>query len=156
MKVKDEGKLGLVEPSEDIKSSYLIKSQSNLESSKILMQAGKHEESISLAYYSMYNCLLALLFKCGIKSENHSASIIIFGRLFKEKQLADTIERTKKDRIDTQYYISSSTFSQDCESIIQNADFFNLECRSIIKKLNHHQILDLRKEFAELLSFKSS
>lgn len=39
MNLKNEGKIGLVEPSEEIKSSYLIKSQSNLESAKILLSS---------------------------------------------------------------------------------------------------------------------
>lgn len=63
------GKLGLVEPSEEVTKSYLGKSESNLISSRILFENGRLEESVSLAYYSMYNILLALLFRVGIKSE---------------------------------------------------------------------------------------
>jgi len=153
MKLKRKGKLELVEPSEDIKESYLIKSQSNLESARILLNAGKFEESISLTYYSMYNCLLSLLFKCGIKSENHSSSIIIFQNLFKQKELADVIMQGKEERINKQYYTNPGIPKEDCESIIRKASFFNLECKSIIKKLNPEQIMLLRKEFAEALSF---
>lgn len=154
MKLKRKGKLELVEPSEDIKKSYLIKSQSNLESAKILLNAEKFEESISLAYYSMYNCILALLFKCGIKSENHSSSIIIFQSLFKKKELANAIRQAKKERIDTQYYTNSNISRYDCESIIRNADFFNLECKNIIKRLNPEKASSLREELAEALSFR--
>ncbi|MBN2459777.1 HEPN domain-containing protein [Candidatus Woesearchaeota archaeon] len=153
MKLKHKGKIELVEPSEDIKGSYLIKSQSNIESAKMLLNAEKFEESISLAYYSMYNCIMALFFKCGIKCENHSGSIIIFNRLFKQKELANIIELGKKKRIDTQYYTNSNISSQDCESIIRNADFFNLECKNLIKRLNPEKISSLREELAEALSF---
>jgi uncharacterized protein (UPF0332 family) len=96
MKLKNKGKIELVEPSEEIKASYLIKSQSNLESAKILFNAEKFEESISLAYYSMYNCLMALFFKFGIKSENHTASIILFEKLFKQEKLVEMIKYGKK------------------------------------------------------------
>jgi len=37
----------------------------------------KLEEAVSMAYYSMYYSLLALLFRVGIKSENHTASIFL-------------------------------------------------------------------------------
>jgi uncharacterized protein (UPF0332 family) len=150
MRLRRKGKIDLVEPSEEIKASYLIKSKSNLESAKILMNAEKHEESISMAYFSMYNCILALLFKCGIKSENHSASIIIFESLFRQEELADIIKQGKKERIDSQYYTNSSISKYDCENIIKKADFFSLECKSIIKRLDNEQISVLRKEFANL------
>jgi len=38
-KLKKEGKLEIAEPSEDIKKSYIAKSESNLESAKILTRA---------------------------------------------------------------------------------------------------------------------
>ena len=82
IKLKKERKLELIEPSEEIKESYIKKSESNLMSAKILSENNKLEESVGLAYYSMYNQLLALLSKIGIKSENHSASIILLKELF--------------------------------------------------------------------------
>ncbi|MBS3088829.1 HEPN domain-containing protein [Candidatus Pacearchaeota archaeon] len=74
-KLRREGKLEIVEPSEEMKKSYILKSESNLTSAKILLNNNRLEESVSLAYYSMYHLLIALLFKIGIKSENHSGSI---------------------------------------------------------------------------------
>ena len=71
IKLKLDGKLQLVEPSEEIKQSYLGKSESNLISAKILLNSNRLEESVGLAYYSMYHLLTALFFKAGIKSENH-------------------------------------------------------------------------------------
>jgi uncharacterized protein (UPF0332 family) len=56
-KIKKEGKLELVQPSEEMKQSYLIKSESNIISAKILLTNGRLEESVSLAYYSMYHLL---------------------------------------------------------------------------------------------------
>jgi len=40
------------------------------------------EETVSMAYYSMYYMLLALLFKTGIKCENHSGAMILLERLY--------------------------------------------------------------------------
>ena len=86
-KLKKKGIIELVESSEEMKSSYLIKAENCLKSAKILFQSQLYENSTSEAYYCMYNSLLSLLFKIGIKSENHSASIILFDKLFENKDL---------------------------------------------------------------------
>ena len=46
IKLNQEGKLELVEPSEEISASYIIKSESHFESANILLKAGKLEESV--------------------------------------------------------------------------------------------------------------
>src|SRR3989344_8193376 len=98
IKLKKEGKIELVEPSEEIKDSYIKKSESNLISAKILLENNRFEESVSLTYYSMYNLLLALLFKTGIKSENHSGSIILLKKLFSLEN--KEILEAKRERLD--------------------------------------------------------
>jgi uncharacterized protein (UPF0332 family) len=106
-KLRKTGKLELVESSEEMKLSYLTKSENCLKSSKILFQNKLYENSTSEAYYSIYNSLLALLFKIGIKSENHSASIILFEKLFNNKELAKIALWAKEERIDKQYYVET-------------------------------------------------
>ena len=69
-KIKGEGKLELVEPSEDICASYLAKANDCLKSAKLLLENDLFENSISMSYYAMYNSLTALLFRTGIKCEN--------------------------------------------------------------------------------------
>mgnify|MGYP001563918970 CR=1 FL=1 len=81
-KLKKEGKLELVEPSEEMCSSYLEKSDNCLKSARLLFQNNLYENSISMAYYTMYNSLSALFFKIGIKCENHAGSILLFKKLF--------------------------------------------------------------------------
>ena len=90
-KLKRKGVIELVESSEEMKYSYLIKADNCLKSAKILFQSQLYENSTSEAYYGMYNSLLSLLFKIGIKSENHSASIILFDKLFANKDLVKII-----------------------------------------------------------------
>src|SRR3989344_5254194 len=104
IKLRKEGKLELVESSEEIKQAYLEKSKSNLISSKILLENNKLEESVGLAYYSMYHSLTALLFKIGIKSENHTASIILLKELVGLSN--NDILNAKKERVDKQYYVN--------------------------------------------------
>ena len=102
IKLKIEGKLQIVEPSDNIKDSYVRKSASNIESSKILFSNNKLEESVSLTYYSMYHMLTALLFRIGVKCENHAASIIIMQELFNLDN--SEISEAKEERVDKQYY----------------------------------------------------
>ena len=102
-KLAKEGKLSLVDSSEEIKLSYLQKAENCLKSARILFQNQLYENSTSEAYYCMYNSLLALLFKIGIKSENHSASILILNKLFNEDKLYKIISFAKEERIDKQY-----------------------------------------------------
>ncbi|PIN77044.1 DNA-binding protein, partial [Candidatus Woesearchaeota archaeon CG10_big_fil_rev_8_21_14_0_10_34_12] len=106
-KLKKEGKIGLVEPSEEMRASYSIKAENCLKSAKILFQNQLYENSTSEAYYCIYNSLLSLLFKIGIKSENHSASIVLFKEIFDKPELTKIISWAKNERIDKQYYVES-------------------------------------------------
>src|SRR3972149_9026648 len=106
-KLKRKDVIELVESSEEMKSSYLTKAENCLKSAKILFNSQLYENSTSEAYYCMYNSLLALLFKVGIKSENHSASITVFKKLFDNNDLFKIISWAKKERIDKQYYVET-------------------------------------------------
>ncbi len=54
-KLKKKNIIELVEPSEEMKRSYLIKSENCLKSAKILFKNDLYENSTSEAYYCMYN-----------------------------------------------------------------------------------------------------
>ncbi len=151
IKLKEEGKLEIVEPSEEIAESYLRKSESHFESAKILLKENKLEESVSIAYYGMYHVLLALLFRCGIKSENHAASILLLKELFNESNLAGIISFGKKERIDKQYYTDFKLTKLDCDDMIKKTEDFIVECKRIIKQLNEEKISKLRKELKNAL-----
>ena len=85
--LKTEEKLELVESSEEIYDSYLEKSANCLKSAKLLLQNNLYENSIGMSYYAMYNLLIALLFKIGIKCENHGGSILLLKLLFDKSTL---------------------------------------------------------------------
>ncbi len=150
-KIKKEGKLELIDPSEEITDSYIKKAESHFESAKILFASEKFEESVSMAYYGMYHSLLALLFKCGIKSENHTASIILLKELFNEYKLAKEIEFGKKERIDKQYYVDFELTKLDCKEMISKTENFILEIKMIIKNLNNEKISILRNKLEDIL-----
>ena len=154
-KLKKKRIIELVEPSEEMKSSYLIKSENCLKSAKILFQSQLYENSTSEAYYCMYNSLLALLFKIGIKSENHSASIILFDRLFNEPDLIKIVLWAKEERIDKQYYVETQQIvkvtKESCNEMILKAEDFLVKMKLLINEISNEKINSAREEFRKLV-----
>src|SRR3990167_5851335 len=149
-KLKKEGKLELVEPSEDICNSYSEKSATCLKSAKLLLHNNLYENSIGMSYYAMYNLLLALLFRAGIKCENHSASILLLKLLFGKDDLYNLISDAKKERIDKQYYVMTEKdeiTKEIADELLNNAEDFVLKLKLVIKNLNNDSIDELMKKF---------
>src|SRR3989344_8260436 len=105
-KLKKEGKLELVESSEPISLSYEKKGIECREVANLAFNNGYFESAVTQSYYSMYNNVLSLFFRCGIKCENHSATAIILKEFFNQKELYFIFSKAKKERIDKQYYIT--------------------------------------------------
>jgi len=145
IKLKKEGKLKIIEPNRNVKDSYLEKSRSSLKSAEILLENGLIENSVPMAYYSMYNMLTALLYYLGIKCENHSASIIILKELLGIDN--SKIEFAKTERVDKQYYIDFKITKEEVESLIKSAVEFNSILYDYIEKLTTKQITLYREEF---------
>lgn len=148
-RLQEEGKLQLVQPSEEIMSSYLKKSDSHLASAKLLLKNDRLEESVSLTYYSMYYMLLSLFFRVGIKCENHSAAIILLKELFNVDN--SLISYAKKERIDKQYYVDFKIMKEDVEELIEAAEIFNSKILDFIEKLNSEKIAEFRTKIETLL-----
>ena len=155
-KLKRKRVIELVESSEKMKSSYLIKADNCLKSAKILFSSQLYENSTSEAYYCMYNSLLSLLFKIGIKSENHSASIIIFDKLFEDKGLIKIISWDKEERIDKQYYVETQQIvkvtKESCNEMILKAEDFLVKMKLLISELSNEKISSARDNFVKLLA----
>ncbi len=148
-RLQEERKLQLVPPSEEIMSSYMKKSDSHLISAKLLLKNDRLEESVSLAYYSMYYMLLSLFFRVGIKCENHSAGIILLKELFNIDNTL--ISYAKKERIDKQYYVDFKIMKAEVEELIQAAEIFNSKTLDFIEKLNSEKITKIRMKMDTLL-----
>jgi len=153
-KLRNEDKLKLVEPSEEMCSSYLEKSDNCLKSARLLFQNNLYENSISLAYYAMYNSLSALFFKIGIKCENHAGSILLFKKLFRRIDLFKIISFAKEERIDKQYYITSKTnfvlTKESALEMIKKAEDFLIQIKLIIKNIRNEEVENLRKKFKHI------
>ena len=150
IKLYQEKKLQVVEAREEIKESYLEKSNSNLLSAKILLENNMLEESVSLAYYSMYHLVSALLFKVGVKCENHAAAIILLKELFGIDN--EEISLAKKERIDKQYYVGFEITKNEVEGTIRIAEKFQGNLLDFISKLNQEDIVKYQNNLKESLS----
>ncbi|MBM3304078.1 MAG: HEPN domain-containing protein [Candidatus Aenigmarchaeota archaeon] len=148
-KLKRQGKLASVEPSEEIKLAYIAKSESNLISAKILLENGRLEEAVYLAYYSMYHMLTSLLFRTGIKCENHAVSISLLKEVFGLDNSG--ILKAKSERVDKQYYVDFVLAGSEVEDTIKAAEDFNRMMLDFISKLNAGTIDTYRKRFAAML-----
>ena len=153
-KLKSEGSLNLVEPSEEISQSYIIKSDKCIQVAKLAYEAEIYENAVSEAYYSIYNTVISLFFKCGIKCENHSGAVVLIKELFQLEELYIIFSEFKKDRIDNQYYISildSEPINKEkCNERIRTAQKFNVELRAYSSKIKLQEINNLRKDFEEI------
>lgn len=151
IKLKKEGKLNLVESSEEICKSYLEKADKCLKSAKILLENELFENSISMSYYSMYNTLIALFFRVGIKCENHSASIHLLKELFNKDDLYKLMLFAKEERIDKQYYVNSETnvslTKDSTKDMINKAETLTLQLKLLIKTLNNEEIDKIKVAF---------
>ena len=149
-KLKKEEKLELVEPSEEIEESYSQKSADCLKSAKLLLQNNLFENSIGMSYYAMYNLLLALLFRVGIKCENHGGSILLLKLLFKENEFFKIISDAKKERIDKQYYVTTEKddiTKEVAEELFNNGEDFVLKIKVVINNLNNDSVDEIRERF---------
>ena len=103
-----------------------------------------------MSYYTMYNLLLALLFKVGIKCENHSGSIMLPKFLFKNNEAYTIISNAKKERVDKQYYVTTEKneiTKEIAEELLNNAEYFCLKLKVVIRNVNNDSIEQLREKF---------
>ncbi len=153
-KLKEEQSLKLIEPSDEISKSYLIKSDKCVQVAKLAYEARIYENAVSEAYYSIYNTVTSLFYKCGIKCENHSGAVILMKELFYLDKFHIIFSEFKKDRIDNQYYIqildTEPINKEKCNERITTAQKFNAELRAYIGKLTIQEINNIRKKFEKI------
>lgn len=153
-RLKKDDKLELVEPTEHVSISYEKKSRDCLLSAKLLFKNSLYENAIGETYYSMYNAIQSLFFKCGIKCENHSAAVILLKSAFQQNQLYETFSKAKEGRIDAQYVIADKqgipATKESSQDLIIIAERFILEINSYRENLKLEDIKEIRKRFTYL------
>ena len=150
IRLNKEGKLKEVESSDEIKEAYIQRSNESLSSAKTLFKIGNLKDSVALAYYSMYHCLLAALFRIGIKCENHAASIILLKEVFGIDNTK--ISKAKSERVDKQYYVSFTINQEEAHNSIKIAEGFIAEINNLIATLNKEEIEKYHKKAITLFT----
>jgi len=149
-KLKKERKIEIVEPSEDMSFSYEKKSIECREVAKLAFDHGYFESAVTQNYYSMYNNVLSLFFKCGIKCENHSASAIILRDIFQQKELHELLSKAKTERLDKQYYTAPSQTTplteESAKESIKMMQEFNPKILAFKNSLSQEEIRKIREE----------
>ncbi len=139
-----EKKIQIVEPNENVKKAYLERSLESITSARTLYKINNLKDAVALTYYSMYYSLLALLFRTGIKCENHTGTILLLKEVF---NINDTrIEKAKKERVDKQYYVDFTVTKEEVQEMIRTAEEFNAEILDFAEKLNNEKIENYRKK----------
>lgn len=142
-KLHSEDKLDLIDPSENISSDYMKKSSNSLKAAKLLRGQNLFEESVSMAYYSMYHILVALLFKVGIKCENHTGSIILLKELFSIDN--SEISFAKSERVDKQYYTDFKIVEDDVDWTIKSAEEFMNKIMTYMENMKNEDVSGFRE-----------
>ena len=155
-KLKIEHKLELIEPSESLAESYEKKSGNCLISAKILFKSTLFENAIGETYYSIYNSIQSLFFKCGIKCENHSGVALILKIVFHLREIYAIFSKAKEERIDKQYYTpamqTNPATKESAQDLINLAERFTLSINDYKRNLKLEDINKIRAEFKELTS----
>ena len=149
VKLAREGKVQAIEPNADITSAYVQKSEKSLSSAKALLELGNLEDSVALAYYAMYHCLLALLFRVGIKCENHTAAIVLLKSVFglDNKEISEA----KSDRIDKQYYVDFAISKEETSESLAVAEEFIENLADFIARINEEDVKRFRETAIALI-----
>ena len=119
------------------------------QSAKILLQASKFRDATALAYYAMYHTLISLLFRVGIKCENHIAAIQLLHEIFGTD--THSITKARKRRLDTQYKTDSIVTMDDAKTLIIRAEEFTTELRHFNSSLTEEDVIEYRKKAMRLL-----
>lgn len=93
--------------------------------------------------------VLALLFKTGIKCENHSGAIILLKKLYNLENNA--IEQAKKERLDKQYYVDFSITRAEVKDLLASAEEFNADILEYTERISRSDVGRLQKTFHELI-----
>lgn len=150
IKLHEEEKLQEVEPSKEIEKAYLQRSDESLSSAKALLKIGHLKDSVALAYYAMYHCLLAALFRIGIKCENHAASIIMLKEVFGIDNLK--IAKAKSERVDKQYYVDFRINQEEASNSIKIAEEFIAKINNLIATLTEEKVKRYHAKAAALFT----
>jgi len=102
-----------------------------------------------MAYYSMYHAMTALLFRAGIRCENHTGAIMLLDELFGMD--ITSLDEAKRMRVDTQYYVDRALTLEDVEELIRVAGEFHDLVHDRIDRITMEEIAKVRKMLERMI-----
>ncbi len=141
--------LKLIKPNKNLSESYLkmakdtIKLIDDISSSKNILWI------TVMCYYSSYYCVESFLSLIGVKSENHTCSILLTKYLLGEEK-TKIIEQEKRKRIDAQYY-NKFVSSGELSSMNNDSKNFLISFEYLINNLDEEKIKEYKDKIKALL-----
>jgi uncharacterized protein (UPF0332 family) len=149
--LKQQRGIRLVKPSENLVNAYLEKSRNALRSMEVNAREDIIEWAVSASYYAKYFAVYALLSRVGIRCEIHDCTIALFEHLFGnsvDSQLINEFRKSKKDRIETQYYTRKVNI--ELNQLMKKTKDFVLEIEKILDDMNSEKIGQLQSVLNKL------
>jgi uncharacterized protein (UPF0332 family) len=141
-------RVGLARPSTEISEAFQKKSHRYLATSRLLVDNNRFEESVTLSYYSMYYALLSLLWKVGIKSESHNASISVLRKVFRMDE--SKIKEAKATRVEVQYFVDQDVTAQDARELLDKAHDFTAILEAKVAGLVSDDVVNYQNRFRSI------
>jgi uncharacterized protein (UPF0332 family) len=119
----------------------------------INVREGIDEWAIDTSYYAKYYVVYALFQRLGIKCEIHDCTIALFEYLFDDcisPGLAQEFRRSKKDRIEAQYY--PLIIDSNLTEMVKQTKAFVLEIEKLMDGLDAEGIKQLQRKLQDMQS----
>jgi len=147
----------IIQPSENLAKAYIKKAKDSLEMTELSIKADKRDWAVTTMYYCQYFILYALLQKIGIKSENHTCSILFAEKFLRKKIGKENIEQLKQlksERIEQQYYVAKAGIEDiNLEDINNETKKFFFHVLDVINNLTEEEIKIIREK---LIKYKKT
>lgn len=122
--------------------ALLRKAERSLKASRVLIDSGDYDFSISRIYYVMFYCAEALLLTKDLKFSKHSAVIAAFGREFVKtgllsQELHSYLIKGFRERQIGDYETMNLPSIEDAEEMAENAGAFLEATRIYLIKLGY-------------------
>ena len=143
----------LVEPSDNLCSSYIKMARESLESMNANISAGVRRWALVASYYARYNALYAVFMKIGLKCEIHDCTLNAAKVLLGIKPgLVREIEKSKEHRINMQYYADRTVSDKDYAENIESAPAFVIAMEKVALDITTDDISRIRRKFEDMMS----
>lgn len=123
---------------EETIKALIKKAQKSLDASIKLFCEEYYDFSVSRAYYAMFYCAEALLFRKDLSFFKHSAVISAFGKEYVKtgvfpKRFQKYISNAFEKRLNSDYEVTMVVSKKDCEEVFKQAEEFLKETKKYLQ-----------------------